>query len=1364
MYLFKLIRHKKNVLIYAILIIILLFYSPTLSLSAVSSEEANFNISDQKTINKNTYSLDLLGSEPEDSQNTIRANIIRSDPEKNIYIIDKGLNHNVKTGMEFSLVQDNVRVANLVVIKAKEDMSALKLVKKFPEISIDKNDLVISYLSSGTGFLPYYMVDSKKLVLEKLTVEKLFRVAIQNSAQVYEAKKHMDEAWQEVKYAKAKLSPRILGGVFWDTEFEFRDLIRLTWLMDPSRNWTITKRVMLLYKYKYLVEKSKFDAVDTVLEKYINYMELNEEIDIQKTLVNKIIQEKEKISQDISASSIIINKLNSVIEYEKLKLKNLKLRKDKALEEIAIALGYPHKINLQFKDGNFPGTEVIYEALNSLVFIPENGFKVKLAKINKNISLLDYYIAKENLLPKTEFTLGYPSLIGLVLPQFPVTGKAIKESTKFLYQRQVLLLRDINLQSEYMSASKKIKIRYYSQLKDNIDIIISLAKTAINKTTGIDEISEARANYIKSINLKHKIRWKIIQDKIKLMKLGEKSLPWYEKLPMKEGLPDLKISIEEGLKNSSLLQAAILYKESVHPYLIESKRKFHKRTKYLEALLGEREALINITEDKIKEQIIKAWIDITILYQRLNNYEKLVDLAEQKLQFYKQKEISSDFNIADSKLNLSFTQLEQQKAQLEFILSLLNFKKSVNYPVDKRMCIPLKKIPSPPDYKKIEDELLSFVIFHPEAKIKEKMMKLKQKIEEVELARKGWWVKGPISVRYMDGLPEGRTFEWEGDDDEFITKHWKDGIDVEDWLGIQFPISIFDRTPIGTRIHNIRQAKVKMETQKFKNELYKEKLKMIWETRHANLDTSKQVLKETENKVWQAKKEIADVKKDLSLLKANKLDLISQERLYILRKNRYTECLNNYLKQYINVLSIGHIYKPSKTKKQKEDFVLLKEKHKYPTLKLIELKSIEIEEAYRKANKQNIFSWFFARIKRIGIGSSITFKSNVSKVRAKTRVKQMKYHRTRELFEADRKFARLHSILHSLNLSREKVQEEKQRLTSLLNYLEKEAEVSLATKQQVNELKDILDSIELKLLTYNQSYGEYSDEIKQVLGLPYYVTVTLPERYTFNSIEKLHLDDPEKIILQSMYTDPELLFQISEVELTQKEKKLTRAYRDLSFSLFGELGIVGASLGGLGLEFWLFDSTLKPEKYRFVEREKRFKLKVTKQVQSIRKEIYTNFSDIQYYFSLIKYQADILNIISKDLKDSLAFYKEHKIRWDGEYGLKPVMIKRIKALTKYLNYLTHYQTSLATLLEYIKEYSSEFDEASLLSTQKINLQEYTSPNNLFLDSSHQNYNETNQKNVSEQANFSTSKVNYLNSINDITCPKKKNITITAYFA
>jgi len=1287
------LKNKKYTLFLIVAILVTLLYITPSCLSVILPEEANYEIATKKPISKNIYPLNFLGSEVNLYKDIIEAKIIKIKSDKDIYVIDKGLNHNVKTGMEFSIAENDIRIANFVVVKPKKEIAALKLLRKFPEVNIQKGDLVVSFLNAPTGFIPSYMEDPKKVTLEKLTLSRLFRIAIQNSAKVYAAKKQFDEAWQDLKYAKAQSYPRLLGGILWDTEYHFRDLIKLTWLIDPARDKNITKKILLLYKYKFLVEKEKFDAINNVLEKYLNYTKLYEEINVQQELIKNLNQEKQKLLKGKVASPVILEKLPKLIKYENLKLNDLVLKKEKALDKIAIDLGYPSNIKLHFKSKSFPGTAAIHDALNSLVFIPKKGFEVKLAKIGKDISLINYYIAKEDLFPKSELVLGYPSLIGFDFMRFPVTGLALKKSTAFLYQRQKELLEDITLQRDHNIAAGKINIRYYNKLQNNIDLIVDLSRSAMETAREIDDIANSRVNYIKAVNLKHQIRWKQIYDKVALIKVAVRPGSWPdEKLPVKEGLPDLKISLNEALEKSHLLKAANLYKDSVHPFLIESKRRFHKRTLYLEALLGEREALIKILEDRIKEKIIKNWINITIYYNNLGNHNRLVDLAKQKLSLYEQRKDKTKFEIEDAKLNFAFAKFDEQEAKLEFISSLLNFKKSTNIPIDEEVNIPLKKIPPLPDYKQLEQELISIKIFHPEAKIKQKVMQLKQKLEELELAKKGWWVSGPITVRFADGLPGGKTFEWEHD--KFKTVDWDDGIDVVDWAGIEFPISIFERTPLGNRIHYVKEAKTRAEIQEFKNELYKEELKMLWRTRHDNLNTAKKALKEAEGKLEQAEKDISSVKKEVLLLKADRLDLISQEKLYTLRNNRYAEYLNNYLKNYIDILSIGHIYKPSE-EPEKEDFVLLREKHKYPVLKILDLQAMEIEEAFKRSLRQSIFSWIYARIKRLGIGSSITFKSNFSKVKAKTRVDQMRYHRSTQVFEADKEFARLYSIFQSIKLSKNILKDEKKDLKSLLKYLEQEAKVSLATKKEVNELKDILDNIDLKLSLYEQSYREYSDKIKQLLGIPYNANLMLTQSFNLNSVKKLQLDDPEKLMVQSLYTNAELLLRKSEVELAQKEKKVVRKYRDLSLAFFGEFGLVGPTILGTGLEFWLFDPTFKSERERTEEKEKRFKLRVTDQVQNIRKEIYDTYSDNKYYFLLLKNQSDVIKATSGDFRNSVTLYKEHKIRWDGEYGLKPSILKRINEFTEYLKYIQNYQESFATLLEYIKEYSTDKDIFSI---------------------------------------------------------------------
>ena len=102
-----------------------------------------------------------------------------------------------------------------------------------------------------------------------------------------------------------------------------------------------------------------------------------------------------------------------------------------------------------------------------------------------------------NLLPKTELVLSYPGLVGFDFMRFPVTGLALKKSTAFLYQRQKELLEDIIFQIDNNIAAGKIKIRYYNKLQNNIDTIIGLSKSAMEKATEIDNISNSRVNYNK---------------------------------------------------------------------------------------------------------------------------------------------------------------------------------------------------------------------------------------------------------------------------------------------------------------------------------------------------------------------------------------------------------------------------------------------------------------------------------------------------------------------------------------------------------------------------------------------------------------------------------------------------------------------------------------------------------------------------------------------------------------------------------------------------------------------------------------------------------------------------------------------------
>jgi hypothetical protein len=999
-----------------------------------------------------------------------------------------------------------------------------------------------------------------------------------------------------------------------------------------------------VFKNRFLLEKTKADLCIGFLKLLNSYIFYENKIRNLRENLASLNEEYKTLKNTSGVYPYVVKRLEAKIKITEQKIKIAIQKRNEIKNEIALYLNF--KPTAQFA---ILEPEKLFEKISSrLKNVPEGGYDVLIASAEREIKIAEYNLAKLKIRPTIHLKLGYPSYVSSYKLAIPIEGKSAVEIAELAKQQAEYLLEDVRLNTIYHIKRINTQIYYlkellsrYKEFKNQVENVkAEYWQDRLDREEKIGELDE------KIDELKYKIK----ELGIELLKYGNvKTDP---EIFVAKKLPHPRDCIDYLLVHSPQLKYLGLEKEKSLILIKEAKAQNNspKEALYKDEYMY-KAGLEKLRRQELITTLLKSYIDFVNSILRYQWRFKLTQNYKQEYEFKSRDKTLRPYLIQSAELAWYDSLIKQIEEKMNQDLAYLNFRYFLQDLDDEPLA---EKIAIDKNLFQEVQKVITQLEFDPTIREKIQRFKVLLAVDRLEVAKRGYYIKGPLEVVYTPRKIPSRGRR--GRDWAPIPK----GTTIVDWLAVYIQNGIIYRTPFGNHIHDIHIAQTDLEIAKIKSQeaINEEKhLKNLvyhkYNFWHNNLKSAQALLREAE-KICQ------ETEEKVERLQAQKIDLIASERLNIEREIDYYDNLKEYLKAKIDLKDRGY---PSRISVKKVPLPqILKD---IPRLKIAELEAEIVREKYKKALKLNFVDILTLGVNKGGIWFLFKLFPDINLIRAAHYAREANIWMEKANVDADLEYQEWLTRIQTADLKIKVLTDLTTKIRRYQAQLQETVKTGISPYAHYVELKILEDKIRREINLEKEGKLYAYTRLKTLMGLPPEEEVVIPG-IDVSLGKPLKLSDPEKLSLVVSEFYPDIMLAESKLTLAYKELKWDAFMRNLKFGADFMLDFVTSRTYTWSITFTVFDLFLHQLGYYYQDKIQLENIKLGIQRLKMKKKIYRGYLLTEIYrLSALGYKQMAENV--KNLVDfAWKGYLENQIPWESEYGVLKILNEAFQYQDKYL--------------------------------------------------------------------------------------------------
>ncbi|MDP8233461.1 MAG: hypothetical protein P9M06_01470 [Candidatus Saelkia tenebricola] len=926
----------------------------------------------------------------------------------------------------------------------------------------------------------------------------------------------------------------------------------------------------------------------------------------------------------------------------------------------------------------FPKPKEFLAELKNILQIPKNGFNLLLAEYELTIKESEYTIAKANIRPSAQLKIGYPSYVSSYKLIIPITGWAAvkaaeleeKQADCILNQEYLRTTFEIKRISTELHFSKKLLL-HYQEFKQKI---LQLTSDYWQDKLDIKEKAARINDRIEELNSR------IRELDIEFLKYGDiKTAP---EIVSDQFLPSLKDCLKYARKMSPESKYLWLEAQKSFEFLKESKAR-HNTAKYnfYKDEYAYKAVLKQLKNQEIQSSLTKDYLE---LLENILDYQtsfKLTDIYLREYEIKKEGKKIRPYLIENSKLIWEEELIKQTERELLKNLSWLKLKyrlSDLGKP-DLETYSTIQK-----NILKETAETISNMEFDSNIRNRIQKFKILLAVDSIEIAKKGYWIKGPWEVVYTpQKIPtRGRR----GRDWKKITH----GSTIADWIAIYIPTGIIHRTIFGEKIHdvkiahtNLEIAKIYLEQEKIQEEHLKYALSQTFSSRKENLQTAKLSSQKAKSKYLQTE---SRVKK----LQAREIDLLANKRILLEKELSQIKKLQLFLASKIDVLDRGEVEKKVSGKTRPLPTILTE----IPKLKIVEKEAVIAKERYKRAIKLNFSD--ILKIGRLSAGPWFLLKifPDINIIRANHMTKETPLWIDKATIDAELEFQNWLTRVQTAKVKINSLTILLHKMESYLQGIQNEISLSTAPYSHYIELDLLKEEIKDEINSEQEKELYALMQLKTLANIPLEETLLIPD-IKIPYKQSLQLAKPDNLISITAQHYPDVKLANSQLSLAYKEKKWDPFLRNLQFGVDFLCDVITTRSYAWSITFNIFNLPSHHLGRYYEDKIQYQNLSLGSTRLKIKKDVYLKYYLAHNYHNQSIEFKKILDNYNSLLGSAWTSYLNKEIPWESEYGLLKIFRKIFTFQNLYIENLQEYSHNLNYYNELERKYLDEKEAVPL---------------------------------------------------------------------